>query len=756
MKKNILCYLLALLLMLSLVLVACDDGQQDPDVQDPDDDDDNITQVLDTIDMIDGWAGNADEEIYDFGSDGDDLVIDYNKSGAAWAYFRYNLAVFEVDTLANMSTFVFTVDFSMSAGSARTFIKVEYVDNSADEIKFDLVEGTHTYEWDLSSINLTNAARIVFFIDAGGETGVGTLTFSEIYMTKDAINMANAIDIIAAPDADTVAKNVYTEGDTFTANSGWYDSGDGVYDIEQNGDDYVVAYDKGNYEWASLVGFVSGDLSNMNKVTFTFTGEYGARVTVKVFDKIEYERKIFLTGEKQTLEVSLATTPSTAVDWTVDNMIYIMPEGGTAQVSGQITIHSVEFSTEYTADTEVEDVIEEPTRLDIGSSNWTGDISTDSSNVYALSDTDGALTIDYDKSLGQASSAVSISPESISQYKYAVLTLCGEAGKTATISVDGGVMASQEVVFDGQLQTVRLAIADNSVLSIVAESQSADGSGAITLYSIYLQDTDAFYVTEVNKTGWMANVASVYTLALQDGILKINYSKSNNPYAGINRTDAFMESYNQVIVTMTIPEGVTVLLSLDLGVSEQMAVVGTGVEQIIVLDNSGNNTKLTINVEADSTGVHTGNILVHSIVYGTAGEDMPLIPGVTTDVELDSISWLNVVSGYTVTVNEDNTLDVTVAKSASYPDGFMAWQDSNLAEYDSIVIGFVGEEGVEYTFRTTNGGTLTDVVVVATGEQQTVEIEISNNIRFHIYAMMGQTEGSTAYKINSIQLKVFD
>ncbi len=133
----------------------------------------------------------------------------------------------------------------------------------------------------------------------------------------------------------------------------------------------------------------------------------------------------------------------------------------------------------------------------------------------------------------------------------------------------------------------------------------------------------------------------------------------------------------------------------------------------------------------------------------------------SADLTLSELNWINFWSIYTMSHNEDGSMQVECTKTSDTVNAFMALQnltvnDKSFAEYDYLVVEFTGEAGVEYDFYMNVNGTNTHYYVTGTGEMQTLTLEILSNTKLSIYALPDESEGTTTFTIHSMQLQIVE
>ncbi|MEG2014733.1 MAG: hypothetical protein RR086_03285 [Clostridia bacterium] len=484
MKKRLLIVLLVVVTILSLTLVACKPEPEPKPEPVP-----NID-----IDIMAGWAGNENEEVYDISKVvGGKMSIAYTKTaGMEWAYAKKLFTTLDATNLAKMKTLSFTCALAKTAGSNEMLIKFEFLGDPAPapvEYRFLMETASTTYEVDLSKVDVTKIARTLLFVDVEGSSGIGSIEFTSIKLTDKAINNANDIKKFAPGGGVVVDKaiNAYTEGATFAANKGWYDSGDGIYAVKKDAAGFKVDYSKRNGAYPSMKAYVSGNLSEFKKILLTIVGTKDKSILIKPYDR--NEMKVVFTGAEQVVEVAIKDIAG--IDWKAESYpIVIMAEGGVGNVTGTFTIKDMTFSKEaVTPPTDLTVYYEKGDTLDINKNHKdAGD------GKWTFAEAGGIVTATYPANLSWSSFVVNIDTKA-QPFNTLTMTVIGTAGHSAIFKLeyDGGVAEKKFETdkFTGQEETFSIVIPEKAgkmTLRVFGNFVDNGEAGSIQIKSAKLQN----------------------------------------------------------------------------------------------------------------------------------------------------------------------------------------------------------------------------------------------------------------------------
>jgi hypothetical protein len=245
--------------------------------------------------------------------------------------------------------------------------------------------------------------------------------------------------------------------------TGWYDNGGDMYTITEVDGTSVIAYDKVGGEWNNIKYVFADNLANHNTLTFVIQGTAGKQILIKPNDKNIYENWITLTGEVQTIVITLPEAP-------VNCIIFAEPGVGTA--SGSFTIVSAEATWE-------------PVPVTI-SEGW----SENDPGTYAITvNGDGSVTVDYTKTADQSWIYMinTFDADTVAGLNTMTIVIQGTDGKTLLVKPnDNGAIEVLENL-DGTEQTfVFTSEAGFSKLLLFAEGGTSGVSGTFTIVSLTL------------------------------------------------------------------------------------------------------------------------------------------------------------------------------------------------------------------------------------------------------------------------------
>ena len=240
-------------------------------------------------------------------ADGDGFKVTYKKA----EQYNFMYAKVRGSALSDMRTIIFKV--KGTAGQEilfkpfNAFEKRETLDGTMQEFKYDI--GGQTF-----GQVFTESGRILIVM---GSADGNSLT-GEFYI--EASFSADPLPLEAETGVKIITKN---DG---KVDAGWYGLDAGIYTATKEGAGFNIAYNKTDV-WQFLRADVKGyDISSMTKLKVTVQGKAGTKVMVKPFDA--WEEVITLTGEKQVVEIDIATYASSHLfSSKVGMMVVIDTEG---------------------------------------------------------------------------------------------------------------------------------------------------------------------------------------------------------------------------------------------------------------------------------------------------------------------------------------------------------------------------------------------------------------------------------------------
>ncbi len=546
----------------------------------------------DTLNLLDGlWGVNEDEESpYVISqSRGEPMTVTYEKTGSQWQYFKHNMGIYEAADFAGLKTLVIEGTFTTSSNDPRVTLAFEYVgDLAKQEVHFTMDNADGRYEWDISSLNVDKASRMLVFLEGNNATGSGTFKANKFEITKNDIDEKYNI-VKTGPEVEV---NTITATNK-TANAGWYDNGDGVYTITKTGTDFKVDYDKKSSEWAIMKALVTGAaIDDFNSVKLTVQGTAGTELMVKPFDKVE--RRFILTGGVDDIIVDISGVAD--VDYTTQLPIFIFVAPGTKDVKGTFTIKNLEFTMDEIPAPEKE--VNEITSTNTAVTGW-----------YAHREGDYKLSVNNDGSLKATKTAAEM-------FNGLDVDVKGEALKTMKVFkvVVNGDFKNFKVECGNLLEAVEIRDKKGDVeinckikdLSNVDCTQpftirmffnwDAENNGNGMSYTIKSAAFSDVYeevntVTADNKTanaGWYDKSPNgAYTITEGENGFVVNYDKKGEQYANMQAfvTGAALGDMKTVKITVKGTAGTTITLK-PFDTCETKFTL-TGGEDVFVVDISG-------------------------------------------------------------------------------------------------------------------------------------------------------------------------
>lgn len=296
------------------------------------------------VSIINGWVDNGDS-VYTPSVSGTTLTIAYDKAGQTWAALKYSMGKVAAQ-LAGYKKLVMTFKVTGHTGVGPLTIlpKFEYNDattHPSHECKFKFSDTEVTYEWDLSNQALTDALQLLVFVepDCGGTAG--SLVFSKLAFSKDAVAATGTTIVGVAP---TYTTNTYASGDTFDSLKGLHDGGDYAYTITEAAAETDVAYAKWGNAY-SYFGTLADNVSTFKYVNINVEGPKDKTMLMKVENSntgaVIKEQTVTFTGAAQDFTYYFKNN----VGLTGVQKINFFAEPGSTTVStGTIKFHKIEFS----------------------------------------------------------------------------------------------------------------------------------------------------------------------------------------------------------------------------------------------------------------------------------------------------------------------------------------------------------------------------------------------------------------------------
>lgn len=259
--------------------------------------------VSSDVSIVKGWQDNGDE-IYTPTLANDVLSVSYDKKGLTYPAMKLSMGAYATK-LSGYKKLVMEIQLKdhTGAGPMSLLPKFEFNDNvahPAHECKFLLSADKVTYEWDLSDQVLTDALQLLMFVDPTCPNTTGTLVFTKLYFSKDAVK-SSGTTIVGVATVPTV--NTYASGDTFNVMKNFYDGGDFAYTITQTDAKASMVYSKWGGNEYSYFGTIADNVSTFKYVNMKVKGPEGKTMLIKVENSNEgaviKEQTLKFTGVEQ-------------------------------------------------------------------------------------------------------------------------------------------------------------------------------------------------------------------------------------------------------------------------------------------------------------------------------------------------------------------------------------------------------------------------------------------------------------------------
>jgi hypothetical protein len=218
----------------------------------------------------DQWVDN-DGGIYTFTEQEDgSLKVDYNKENKDWAFMVYN---FPTDLPKyNTLTMVLT-----GTPGKKVLVKA----NNAIERWVEFVDENPV----TVTITADSFTSCLLFAEGGVATAQGSFTIVSAELTK----VFAPIDI----------------------NHDWVDNDGGIYTFAAEEGKVVVSFTRTDgQQWAFIKNVFEGNLARYHTFEFVVKGEAGQELLFKPNDKNKFEKWVTLTGEEQTITITIDETPT--------------------------------------------------------------------------------------------------------------------------------------------------------------------------------------------------------------------------------------------------------------------------------------------------------------------------------------------------------------------------------------------------------------------------------------------------------------
>jgi len=296
------------------------------------------------VSIMNGWVDNGDS-VYTPTVSGNILTIAYAKAGQTWAAMKYSMGKVAAQLAGYKKlAMTFKVTDRTGVGPSTILPKFEFNDGTAHpayECKFKFSSTEVTYEWNLSDQVLTDALQLLVFVepDCGGTAG--SLVFSKLAFSKDAVAATGTTVVGVAP---TYTTNTYVSGDTFDSLKGLHDGGDYAYDITEAASETDVAYSKWGNAY-SYFGTLADNVSTFKYVNLNIEGPIDKTMLMKIENSntgaVIKEQTVTFTGAAQDFTYYFKNNVGLTG---VQKINFFAEPGSTTVNTGTIKFHKIEFS----------------------------------------------------------------------------------------------------------------------------------------------------------------------------------------------------------------------------------------------------------------------------------------------------------------------------------------------------------------------------------------------------------------------------
>ena len=715
----LICMLVASLLAIA---VACEPTEPDNG------DDSNWDGKIDLMKASD-WEGNESETSYvAYNNNGGDLVIEYETSGQ-YQYIKRTF-IDDLDQLAQVKTLVMKA--SMAAESNEPYITLKLEGDVTKEVTFDLAESVATYEWDLSSVDVSKASRLLLFAEGVSFSATGEIDVKEFYLTTAAINQSNNVE---QPGEDVDYSWNEITATSKTVNAGWYDAADGVYSVAKDGTSYKVTAtkSKSTHEWSGMVALIKGDaLSTMKSFKITLKGTAGESVLVKPFNQnAPIETKVTFTGEEQTVIIDVESYAShedrdfsekdldslaNLNGLSNDNKVAILALAGATSGTQQFTIISAEFSTEA-APAPV--ITEEVTEITATNRKVTSAWYSNNDGFYNFDKDGDAVKVSYTTGDWQYFYA-NVKGDAIANMKKLVVELSGEEGTRLLIKPFDAKDAW--VTLTGETDTVEIDITDilsgrdftaaqKIVVFVEPEKAASSVTGELTLSKVEFSteavavDPNAPTVQSVEYGGdltlnannyWHDGGDGKWTASASEGIWTATYPAGNNWSQLVTEIKLGDAKMNYVVLEVKGTQGSKAIFNVGVGEAKFEGFewdngLMTGEWQKVVVSGSEITGDVTLRIFAGlSEDCAAGEIQIKTVqmyYVSAVAED-----GENLDFNVEG-ALANAVKGSTRNNISFEAGKTTISYDAPSWDSVIMWIDLGEGGFDNLELEFKGIAG---------------------------------------------------------------
>ncbi|MCF7932246.1 MAG: hypothetical protein K9K93_03670 [Acholeplasmataceae bacterium] len=688
--------LLVLFLGLILTIAACTD----------DDDDDPI--VIDSVNVLGEFADGGDGVYTADINSANALAFSFAKSTFAWAAISKDVSA---DDFSDMKT----LNISLTGSGVALLIKLESEDGTLSrEVQINANQTVAEFAWDFEGDEaFLEVLGTVLIFAAPGQTEVtGNVLISELEFVKTAAEgnvITDGYSDFVVPDP-----NIYDgEADTFTVIN-FYDGGDAVYDITEDGGAYDVTYEKTSdaQHWSYFSADLQGAFSHFAQLVFVMTGEVDQTALLKVEGpQGNKELPVVFDGTEQTFVIDLLQLTESALD-ALNKIVLFGSQGNIG--SGSFTLHSVTFKT---------------ARTDVNT-GW-----TNVDGLYTMTEqADGSVDVEYNKVANAWSNIVLAIPEAYQGYNKLEVVIQGTAGQNFIVKPnDNGALEQNITLEDSEPLTLNFSNDGFTNIVLFAAPGVDDASGTFKIVSVFVDfepaTFDPTFTVDFNSD-WQFNAN--YEFVYEDGSTTVTYYQSGWDHMYRRFDVAEVAGLNTMTVTILGTAGKKVLVKPnDSGATETwMEFTEENLTQTLVFNFEGGFSSLFLFGEGGEAGaIGTFTILETTLSY------------------THHIAGWQSINGYTV-VEEDGVA------SFDYDKGGNGWAFSRVdfdalevAGLNTLTLSLTGVVGESVLIKPNDQGALEKTVTFVDENPVTVTVTADHFNTIIIFGQPGDGAAVSSFQI---------
>lgn len=535
-------------------------------------------------------------------------------------------------------------------------------------------------------------------------------------------------------------------GETFDISEGFMDGGDGVYTIDESGDNVVVGYNKNNFEWAFMKALVQGSFSDFDYIVLRVKGVNAGSLILKA-EITGLQKEVSLAfGADETVVISLDLSTWTDAQMDAITQILIFAEGGSKTAVGHFEIVEAYFSKEI--------VLPE---VKINAFDGKGnDIST---NLYWQSNTAGdAFVVTYDgtkaliaanKAAGQQWSTIKLPVDGdFSVFATIQLTVKGPAGAQFLFKIDPSYAVwinttGEEQVVNWDISGIPADVLQNLefIFAFPGAQTNEAYAGNFEIANVVWKRPVNVYTTadpvvdfDVNRN-WQDQYLEGFTIVPGAEGVTVNYDRTQGAWALIRSyVNGQFSDFDYIVLEITGAAGKQIILKAEgTGVARDIWFTLTGEKDLVVLDIStltpeqANAIAMVLVFAEPMVDAATGSFVIHQAFFTNT---VPVVVveenvfdgkdnGVNTNLYWQSNTALD---PFTV------TYEGAVATIAAVKPAGTQWStvklpvNGDFSVFASIQIEVTGPAGAQILFKIDPSY---EKWVTTTGELQTIVWDIS-------------------------------